>query len=238
MGYYKEPEKTAQDFDEDGWFHSGDVGRWNDSGTLTIIDRKKNIFKLAQGEYVAAEQLEGLYSANRFTSQFWIYGNSEESYLVAIAVVNHDSIRTLSDAADIEEICANPEVNAAVLREVNQIATEKSRQGFERIKRIHLCHEEWTTLNDLATPSMKLKRPQLKDHFQGEIDRMYDEIRAEVAPHQKKPKPKKVEGGGEKKKAETSTTLEAQPVKRKKSGRRLDEQDETPKKRKVKKEDE
>jgi long-chain acyl-CoA synthetase len=107
LGYYKDEQQTRESFDADGWFHTGDIGRWNPNGTLSIIDRKKNIFKvnskksvfvcllvvaesllccvqLSQGEYVAAEKLELVYGRSRFVAQMMIYGDSLQSSVIAI----------------------------------------------------------------------------------------------------------------------------------------------------------
>merc|ERR1719224_346972 len=78
------PKETAKVLDSDGWLHTGDIGRWNADGTLSIIDRKKNIFKLAQGEYVAAEKIEMALSKSKYMSQPWVYGNSFFPQLVAV----------------------------------------------------------------------------------------------------------------------------------------------------------
>ena len=66
----------------DRWLHTGDIGQWNADGTLSIIDRKKNIFKLAQGEYIAVEPVENVVSKSKFVLQAWVYGNSFENSLV------------------------------------------------------------------------------------------------------------------------------------------------------------
>ena len=87
-GYYKMEEKTREAFDADGWFHTGDIGAWTPEGCLRIVDRKKNMFKLSQGEYVAVEKVESIYKKNTLADMLWVYGNSFESFLVAVVVPN------------------------------------------------------------------------------------------------------------------------------------------------------
>ena len=97
-GYHKNKEETDKVLEPDGWLHTGDIGRWNADGTLSIIDRKKNIFKLAQGEYVAAEKIEMIVSKSKYVSQPWIYGNS--FFPMLVAVVTPDWVEVKKAAAE------------------------------------------------------------------------------------------------------------------------------------------
>jgi len=85
-GYYKNPERTAEAFSEDGWINSGDVAVILSNGNVKIIDRAKNIFKLAQGEYVAPEKLENIYVQASLVGQIFVHGDSLQNYLIAIVV--------------------------------------------------------------------------------------------------------------------------------------------------------
>lgn len=76
VGYYKEPEKTEEVIDEDGWHHTGDIGMWLPNGTLKIIDRRKHIFKLSQGEYIVPEKIENIYLRSQYVEQVFVYGES------------------------------------------------------------------------------------------------------------------------------------------------------------------
>ena len=97
-GYHKNKEETDKVLEPDGWLHTGDIGRWNADGTLSIIDRKKNIFKLSQGEYVAAEKIEMIVSKSKYVSQPWIYGNS--FFPMLVAVVTPDWVEVKKAAAE------------------------------------------------------------------------------------------------------------------------------------------
>jgi long-chain acyl-CoA synthetase len=74
--YYKDPERTAQTIDKQGWHHTGDIGQWLPNGTLRIIDRKKHIFKLSQGEYIVPEKIENIYIRSKFVEQVFVHGES------------------------------------------------------------------------------------------------------------------------------------------------------------------
>jgi long-chain acyl-CoA synthetase len=166
-GYYKMPEKTAEDIDRDGWFHTGDIGEWVYNGTLKIIDRKKNIFKLAQGEYVAAEYLETVYTRSPFVEKIFVFGDSLKNYLVAIVVPDPENLipaaaqQGIKDT-DIKELCRNPAIKKFVYNSLMKVAEKAKLKGFEKVKNIHLDHEQWTPENGLLTPTLKAKRPELK----------------------------------------------------------------------------
>lgn len=91
-GYYKNPEKTAEAFDDDGWFCSGDVGMLYPNGSLKIIDRSKNIFKLSQGEYIAPEKLENVHIMIPEVQQSFVYGDSLKNCIVAIIVLEDAAV--------------------------------------------------------------------------------------------------------------------------------------------------
>ena len=187
MGYYKMEEKTKETIDDDGWLHTGDIGRWNADGTLSIIDRKKNIFKLAQGEYVAAEKIENVCARCPLVAQCFVYGDSLQSYLVMIVVPDGEEVAKFAghapptgaaDYAGVAKVlggAAAPKLAAAVRSQVVEAAKAAKLHGFEIPKKIHLSAEPWTADNGLLTPTFKLKRNDAKKRFQAEIDKMYAE---------------------------------------------------------------
>lgn len=92
VGYFKASDKTKEAKDEDGWVHTGDIGQILPNGALRIIDRKKNIFKLCQGEYIAAEKLENIFGKLDVLAQVFIYGDSLQSFLVAVFVPDKPNV--------------------------------------------------------------------------------------------------------------------------------------------------
>merc|ERR1712078_979327 len=97
-GYYKNEKASTEVMLADGWQSTGDIARWNPDGTLSIIDRKKNIFKLAQGEYVAAEKIEMVVSKSKYVAQPWIYGNSFFPMLVAVVTPDWGELKQAAQA--------------------------------------------------------------------------------------------------------------------------------------------
>ncbi|KAJ4900675.1 hypothetical protein Rs2_14626 [Raphanus sativus] len=182
-GYYKDEEQTKEIMDEDEWLHTGDIGLWLPGGRLKIIDRKKNIFKLAQGEYIAPEKIENVYTKCRFVSQCFIHGDSFNSSLVAIVAVDPDVMKDWASSEGIKyenlgQLCKDPKVRKAVLTEMDIVGREAQLRGFEFAKAVTLVPEPFTLENGLLTPTFKVKRPQAKAYFAEAISKMYAEIAA------------------------------------------------------------
>lgn len=177
-GYHKREDLT-KDTLVNGWFHTGDVGEWQPDGSMKIIDRKKNIFKLSQGEYVAVENIESTYSRCPLVTAIWVYGNSFESFLVAVVVPERKPLEewavTNNVSGDFESLCKNGKARKYILEEVNNTGRKNQLRGFEMLRAVYLEPIPFDIERDLVTPTFKLKRPQMLKHYKECIDQLYKE---------------------------------------------------------------
>ncbi|CAG8503813.1 3668_t:CDS:2 [Racocetra fulgida] len=179
--YYKEPQKTKEVLDKDGWCHTGDIGMWDELGRLVIVDRIKNIFKLAQGEYIAPEKIETVYCKHNLVAQAFVYGESLQESLVGIIVPDCDALILWAKQNNLEkhtfeELCKLPEIKKHILQTLVNHGKINDLKGFENVKNICLISESFSVENDLLTPTFKLKRHQARIKFQKEIETLYSEI--------------------------------------------------------------
>ncbi|CAL1273041.1 unnamed protein product [Larinioides sclopetarius] len=176
-GYLKDPSRTAEALDEDGWLHTGDIGMWLPNGTLKIIDRKKNILKLAQGEYIAPEKIENIYSLSPFVSQVYVHGDSLKSFLVAIIIPDKETVlpwcKENSKYGSWNEICNDPGVKKLIFEDILQRGKESGLNSFEQVKTIYLHPEDLTFEAGFLTPTSKIKREFCKKYFAKEIETLY-----------------------------------------------------------------
>lgn len=191
--YYKNPEETKKAIEPDGWFHSGDIAEIDKLGRVKIIDRKKNVLKLSQGEYVSPERIENVYLGNsNLAASAFVHGDFKQSSLVAIFGVDPENFSAFAskilgesiskdDVAAIKTAAKNPKVKKAFLKILDDIARKSKFNSFERVRNVYLDIDPVTVDNGLLTPTLKLKRPQAAKAFATEIAQMYEEIEAQTA---------------------------------------------------------
>jgi long-chain acyl-CoA synthetase len=182
-GYFNDKEKTAETFDGEGWLKTGDIGCILPNGSLKILDRVKNIFKLSQGEYVAPEKLESALGHSKYISQIMVHGESIENYVIALIVphkkacVEYFQSEGKKDISEenVHEYYNDEGLKKDILKDLEDLGRSKDFKGFEVIKKVYLIHEHFTIDNRLLTPTMKVKRHEVKNKYLKQIKEMYSQ---------------------------------------------------------------
>ena len=161
-GYYKNPGKTSDAFDHDGWFQTGDVVQVYPNGSIKVIDRSKNIFKLSQGEYIAPEKIENIMGLSPMIAQCLVYGDSFKNSCVSIVVPEEAWAKNWAQEnnvqGDFAAICKSAELKKVISADMLRLATANKLSSLEKPKAIHLSSELFSIENDTLTPTFKLKR--------------------------------------------------------------------------------
>lgn len=179
MGYYKDPEYTKQVFDEEGWFHTGDIGMMVDGEFLKITDRKKEIFKLSSGKYVAPQLIENKFKESIFIEQIMVVGENEK-FASALISPNFNYLHFWASKykihyRDNEELIKKTLVIERIQREVDLV--NKELGDHEKIKRFRLVCEKWSPQSGELSPTLKLRR--------NIIYKKYDHILREIFQYSK-----------------------------------------------------
>ena len=158
QGYYKRPDLQDEAFaKEGGWFKTGDVGQWNKDGTISIIDRLKNLIKLQGGEYIAIEYLESVYKSCPLVANGAVVANSEHNSPMMVVVAHPQNLPAfakkngLGNGEDLEALCRDSKVVDAALKELNNVGRKQGLKGMELLEAIVLTEDEWTPESGFLT---------------------------------------------------------------------------------------
>ncbi|KAE8257679.1 hypothetical protein A4X13_0g2193 [Tilletia indica] len=178
-GYFKRDDITKETITEDGWLMTGDVGQWNKDGTLSLIDRKKNLVKLSGGEYIAIERLESTYKSCNLVANICVYASSDARQPMAIIFPREDNLRaelkdgsivSASEAkdAELEDLCKNDKVRQLILKSVNAVGKKAGFKSLEQLQTILLSPEELP-----LTAAQKLQRKEIQEMYKDRIAKVY-----------------------------------------------------------------
>jgi len=199
-GYLDLPDETAESFTRDGWFKTGDIGEFDSVGQLRIIDRKKNLVKTLNGEYIALEKLEAVYRSAGVVKNICVFVGEGKNRPVAIIIANEEALQQLAtnngmQCNGLEDLCCDENINEVVLEELQATARNAGLRGIEILDGVVLSYAEWTPQNVcfitrmeyiegvltqsqfLVTSAQKLNRRGLAEKYRKDIEKAYDRIR-------------------------------------------------------------
>ena len=173
-GYYKDPEATAEVLGPDGWLKTGDIAEIDDDGYITITDRKKDIIVTAGGKNIAPQNLENDLKTSKYVSQALVIGD-RRPYVAALITLDAEEIgkwaREHGLSGGLDELAGDERVRALIQGVVDDVNAERSR--YEQVKRFTILPRDFTMDDGELTPTLKLKRRVVHDHFQGELEELY-----------------------------------------------------------------
>jgi long-chain acyl-CoA synthetase len=175
MGYYNDPELTKSAIDEEGWFHTGDIGYLDQDEFLMITDRKKEIFKLSNGMFIAPQLIENIFKESNAIDQIMVVGENEKFASAIISpnfsYFNEQRLSFKTSYSDPEEMIQLPEIHSIFNSEIEKL--NKRLNPAERINRFRLVPDEWSPATGELSPTMKLKRQFIADKYRMLIDQVY-----------------------------------------------------------------
>jgi long-chain acyl-CoA synthetase len=174
QGYYKDPEATAEVLGPDGWLRTGDIGEIDEDGFIKITDRKKDIIVTAGGKNVAPQNLENDLKTSKFISQAMVVGD-KRPYVAALVTLDPEAVPAWAAErglpTDMATLAESAEVRELVQGIVDEVNADRSR--YEQIKRFAILPRDFTMDEGELTPTLKLKRRVVADHFAGDLDDLY-----------------------------------------------------------------
>lgn len=175
IGYYKDTEKTDEAIDKDGWFHTGDIGELHEHNILKITDRKKEIFKLSTGKYIAPQVVENIFKESQFIEQIMVVGDGEKYAAAIICPAFHFLHGWCAKHGvkfrDNRDLIQHTKVIERYQREVDKI--NNALGNYRQLKKFELVCHEWTPETGELSPTLKVKRRFLKEKYRIKIDRLY-----------------------------------------------------------------
>ncbi len=177
-GYYNNPEATAEAIDADGWFHTGDIGQFDEQGHLMITDRKKHLFVSSGGKNIAPQPIENLFLTSKYIDQFVLIGDGR-MFLTALIVPEYENLKEYAKSIGISFSKESDLVQAAEIRQLYEKeiqSIQKELPTFERVRRFELLPEALTVEKGEITPTMKVRRKVVEQKYADLIERMYQNV--------------------------------------------------------------